>query len=142
MGSIDPTPDQLKCFIDAPQDESPIVMINLLRYRDRAVYPQDFGAEPCSGREAYQRYGAVAMQRVASVGGRAVWMGSVKATVIAPEGEQWDDAVLVEYPSRKAFFEMISQPEYQVAVPHRSAALEDSRLIATGAVAELFDSQK
>jgi uncharacterized protein (DUF1330 family) len=106
-------------------------MINLLRYRERAAYPEGFEAEPCSGREAYLRYGAEAARRIASVGGRMLWMGSVRATVIAPESEEWDDAVLVEYPSRKAFFEMVSQPEYQAVAPHRTAALEDSRLIAT-----------
>ena len=51
--------------------------------------------------------------------------------MIAPEAEAWDDAVLVEYPSRAAFLKMLSEPTYQAAVPHRSAALMDSRLIAT-----------
>lgn len=108
-------------------------MINLLRYREQAAYPEGSAAEPCSGREAYRRYGSVAAQRIASVGGRLLWMGSVQATVVAPADESFDDAVLLEYPSRKAFFEMVSQPEYQAAAPHRSAALEDSRLIATTA---------
>jgi len=31
---------------------------------------------------------------------------------------------------------MVSQPEYQAAAPHRSAALEDSRLIATHTLAD------
>jgi uncharacterized protein (DUF1330 family) len=113
-------------------------MINLLRYRERAHYSAGAGAAaagaaPCSGREAYQRYAAVALQKVASVGGRIVWMGRVAASVIAPEGEEWDDAVLVEYPSRKAFLHMIAMPDYQAAVFHRTAALEDSRLLATRA---------
>ncbi len=131
MGSVEPSADRLQSFIKAEDDGSPIVMINLLRYREQAVYPRRFAAEPCTGREAYQRYGAVALERVAYVGGRVLWMGRVQGTVIAPDAEQWDDAVLVEYPSRKAFIEMVSQPEYQAATPHRTAALEDSRLIAT-----------
>lgn len=113
-------------------------MINLLRYAEQAGYPSDFDASPCSGREAYQRYGAVAQQTIASVGGRILWLGQVQALVIAPEGEAWDDAVLVEYPSRKAFIEMINQPEYQAAAPHRTAALADSRLIATAQVANFL----
>ena len=38
-------------------EDTPIVMINLLRYRERAAYPEGSGAEPCSGRDAYRRYG-------------------------------------------------------------------------------------
>jgi uncharacterized protein (DUF1330 family) len=133
--TVEPSPERLQGFLAKLDDATPLVMINLLRYRERAQYPAGAGADPCSGREAYQRYGAVALQKVASVGGRIVWMGQVAASVIAPEGEEWHDAVLVEYPSRKAFLDMIALPDYQAAVFHRTAALEDSRLIATRAQA-------
>jgi uncharacterized protein (DUF1330 family) len=134
--SIEPSDDQLQAFAALAEAEGPdpssIVMINLLRYRDEAAYPEGFDAAPCSGREAYARYGAVALPRIASVGGRILFMGAAEATVIGPSDECWDDAVLVEYPSRQSFLEMVSQPEYLAAAPHRTAALEDSRLIATG----------
>jgi uncharacterized protein (DUF1330 family) len=138
VGSVEPSAQRLQGFLEGGEDDSPVVMINLLRYRERAAYPDGFGAEPCSGREAYQRYGAVAARLIGSVDGRLVWMGSVHFTVIAPDGERWDDAVLVEYPSRKAFIGMVSLPEYQAVAPHRTAALEDSRLIATRAGAHLL----
>jgi uncharacterized protein (DUF1330 family) len=138
MGSVEPTPEKLQQL--TALEDGPIVMINLLRYRAQAEYPEGFEATPCSGREAYQRYGAVAARLVGAVGGRPLWIGNVKAAVIAPAGEEWDDAVLVEYPSRKAFLEMVSQPEYQAVAPHRTAALEDSRLIATQTVADRFTS--
>jgi uncharacterized protein (DUF1330 family) len=54
--------------------------------------------------------------------------------VIGPEGEQWDDVLLVQYPSRRAFLTMVGRADYQQAVVHRRAALADSRLIATAAV--------
>lgn len=133
MGSVVPTEDAIAALL-ADAGEGPVVMINLLRYRERADYAADFDAEPCTGREAYQRYGEVAAQRVASVGGRVLWMGEVRGTLIAPPGERWDDAVLVEYPSREAFVAMVSQPEYLAAAPHRTAALEDSRLVAARTV--------
>jgi len=135
MQTVEPASGRIEGFLTAADDESPIVMINLLRYRAQAAYPKDFEAEPCSGREAYARYGATAAKTIASVGGRMLWMGSVRASLIAPDAEQWDDAILVEYPSRKAFVEMVSQPVYQAAAPHRTAALEDSRLIATRTLA-------
>jgi len=108
-------------------------MINLLRYADRAAYAADSGETPCSGREAYARYSEAVFPLLAKVGGRPIWMGAVASTVISPDGEAWDDAVLVEYPSRDAFIEMTSSPAYQAIMHHRTAALADSRLIATTA---------
>ena len=131
MPSINPSPEQLERFLKEIPADRPIVMLNLLRYREQANYPADFDAAPCSGEEAYQRYGAVAAERVASVGGRIVWSGSADLTLIGPADEEWDTVVLVEYPSTQAFAKMIAQPEYQAAAPHRTAALKDSRLVAT-----------
>jgi uncharacterized protein (DUF1330 family) len=145
VGHIEPEPERIRDFLSQGDPDAPIVMINLLRYRDRAVYPDGAGAdgagaEPCSGREAYQRYGAEAARHVAEAGGRILWMGAVGSTVIGPADEAWDDAVLVEYPSRKAFLAMVSKPEYQASAVHRSAALEDSRLICTEPRASLLGS--
>lgn len=112
-------------------DDTPLVMINLLRYRERAAYPEGGGAEPCSGREAYGRYGQVSIGLITAVGGQVIWQGSPKAVLIGHPGEGWHKALLVRYPSKRAFLEMVSSPEYQAIVVHRTAALEDSRLIAT-----------
>ena len=108
-------------------------MINLLRFHEQAVYPDGSGHAPCSGREAYQRYAAVALQKVQEVGGRPIWGGAVSHALIAPPGERWDEAVLVEYPERSAFLRMVGMPDYQACAVHRTAALADSRLIATRA---------
>jgi len=131
MASIEPSAQQLQKFVAGMDDESPIVMINLLRYRDRASYPPASTAQACSGREAYQRYAARVMPMLAEVGGKVLWLGDAQHTLIGPEGEQWHDAILVQYPSRKAFFTMVTRADYQEAAVHRSAALDDSRLIPT-----------
>jgi uncharacterized protein (DUF1330 family) len=134
MASIEPSHQQLQILVAAAADDAPIVMINLLRYRERAVYPPDAPAEPCTGREAYQRYGAGVTPLLAEAGGKVLWFGSAKQTVIGPEGEQWDDAILVQYPSRQAFLGMVTSPAYLEIGVHRAAALADSRLIATATV--------
>jgi len=131
MGSIEPSQNQFAAFLEKVPGGTPIVMINLLRYREQAQYPAGVDASPCSGREAYQRYGEKALQHVAQVGGKPIWMGSVKTVVIGPTDEEWDDAILVEYPSREAFMEMVAKPDYQQCAVHRTAALADSRLICT-----------
>lgn len=128
--TIDPTRASLAQLQAWPQD-APVVMLNLLRYREQAVYPEAAQVPPCSGREAYQRYGRVAQQQVAAVGGELLWLGAVQAQLIAPSDEQWDEVMLVRYPSVTAFLQMLSEPDYQAATVHRTAALANSRLIAT-----------
>ena len=130
MENIHPLPEQMEAFMKDADDDTPIVMINLLKYRDKAQYPEDMDVEPCSGREAYQRYGNLAGPSLMEAGARVLWMGSVKAVLIGPSAESWDDALLVEYPSRKVFFEMATHQDYLDVAVHRTAALEDSRLIA------------
>ncbi len=130
MSAINPSPAQLETLLKA-DPSPPVVMINLLRYHAQAAYPEGVEAEPCSGREAYARYGAVAARTVAQVGGEILWMARADQVVIGPEDEAWDDVVLVRYPSREAFRKMIGLVEYQEAIVHREAGLADTRLIAT-----------
>ena len=130
MPSVEPTPERYKAFQSEVDTPGPVVMINLIRFRDTAEYAAGFEAEPCTGREAYKRYSALAFPQIQSVDGRMVFFGQVQATVIAPDGEEWDEAFLVEYPSRAVMLEVLSRPEYRAIIPHRTAALLDSRLIA------------
>ena len=84
----------------------------------------------CSGREAYARYSANALKSVAAAGGQVVWQGQARHALVAPEGERWDAVLLVQYPSAAAFMDMVRSSAYQAFVHHRTAALEEARLIA------------
>ena len=134
MASIEPSPEQLRALVAETNGDAPIVMINLLRYRERAEYAPGADVEPCSGREAYGRYQAGVMPLLAEAGGSVLWFGRARQTLIGPDAERWDDAILVQYPSRSAFLAMVSRPAYQRISMHRRAALADSRLIATETV--------
>jgi uncharacterized protein (DUF1330 family) len=123
--SIFPTESQIQELQAMPEDE-PVVMLNLLRFKERASAPD----EGLSGQEAYERYGLEAAPYIAKVGARLLSAAVTRQTVIGPEGE-WDMALLVEYPSAQRFLEMASDPGYLEAHTHRDAALADSRLIAT-----------
>src|SRR5690349_3081299 len=134
MGSIEPSTEQLHALTADTNGDAPVVMINLLRYRERATYAPGADAGPCSGREAYGRYQAGVTPLLAEAGGTVLWFGRARQTVIGPDAERWDDAILVQYPSRRAFLTMVSRPAYQRIAMHRTAALADSRLIATETV--------
>jgi uncharacterized protein (DUF1330 family) len=123
--TVTPTAAQLANLAEAP-DDGPVVMLNLLRYRDQAA-----DGSGRSGREAYQAYGELVAPMVLDLGGSFVVHAVAEQTVIGPPGEAWDEMVLVEYPSRAAFLAMVQSPAYLEAHAHREAALADSRLVAT-----------
>ena len=139
MASIEPRRDQFRALSADAELPGAILMLNMLRFRDEADYPTGFEAEPCSGEEAYDRYATLSKPFLDGVGGSPVWAGPARTAVIAPEGESWDVCFLVRYPSRKAFLAMATDPGYLAIVPHRSAALADSRLVLCDDVAEVPD---
>jgi uncharacterized protein (DUF1330 family) len=125
--NIEPTPAQFE-LLASSQDDGPIVMLNLLRFKERAGGID--AADGISGVEAYARYGEGAVPFLKRVGGRILWSGTAEQSVIGPEAAEWDMVLVVEYPSRAAFLQMTSDPDYQAIHRHREAALTDSRLIA------------
>lgn len=131
MSSINPSREQLASFASQMPADTPILMLNLLRYQPQATYPAGSTQTPCSGREAYARYSRTALAKVRGVGGHVELLATAHVALIAPPGEQWDELLLVRYPSREAFLSMLADPEYQAATVHRTAALADSRLIGT-----------
>jgi len=127
MSYVDPTGEQIKRLLDEGPD-GPIIMLNLLKFRDRAAYAADAGEPERTGAEAYGVYSETAVRKVQEVGG-SLYVGSpAHAPVVGPDGE-WDIVALVKYPSRHAFLKMVADPEYQACTHHRTAALADSRLI-------------
>lgn len=133
MPIVNPTPEHIEDFERNAPDDAPIVMVNLLKFRDIAAYA-DVASERISGRKAYARYSKAVLPLLLEIGGQPLWMGKVRAGVIIPEGEVWDEVLLVHYPSRRAFVRMVRSDAYQAIMPHRTAALEDSRLIETQAL--------
>jgi Protein of unknown function (DUF1330). len=123
MSAIRPNAAQFQ-QLAASKDEGPVTMLNLLKFKPRA----DDGNG--SGAEAYARYGEAAVRMVEERGSRIVWQGRAEQTLIGDETEDWDVVALVEYPSRKAFIEMVSAPGYMKTHEHREAGLERTVLIA------------
>ena len=125
IGYIDPSKEAFASF-RANDRAGPIHMLNLVRFRDKAAYPD--GRE-ATGAEAYAAYGRESYPVFSRLGGRIVWRGSFELTLIGPTDEKWDECFIAEYPSVAAFVEMIRDPVYREAVKHRQAAVLDSRLI-------------
>lgn len=124
-----PTPEVAMEFFSST-DEGPFVMVNLLKFRDRAKYPDGSDAH-LSGREAYQRYGVAVQQCLAKVGAIGIYAGEVTGLLLGEIEENWDMIALAEYPSLDAMREMVSSPEYAAAAVHRTAGLAGQLNIKT-----------
>ncbi|HOT45522.1 MAG TPA: DUF1330 domain-containing protein [Spirochaetota bacterium] len=126
MGSIQPTGKQIQ-ELAGSADEGPVVMVNMLRFREKT----DAGE---TGRAAYERYGRAVAPILNEIGAKVLWLGAVRQVFIGAEKDRWDEVLLVEYPSRKAFLSMISRPDYKKIHKYREDALEDSALLATSSL--------
>jgi uncharacterized protein (DUF1330 family) len=124
-GCVDPTKETFAAFRAADRP-GPIHMLNLVRFRARAAYPD---GRQASGAEAYAAYGLESGPVFARLGGRIVWRGAFELMLIGPADERWDECFIAEYPSVAAFVDMIRDPVYREAVKHRQAAVADSRLV-------------
>lgn len=129
-GSIDPTRPQFDAFKALPRD-MPIQMLNLVRVRPLADYPEDHPnhGKGLTGLEAYRAYGRESAEVFGRVGGRQIWAGRPETVVTGPADERWDLAFIAEYPNAGAFLAMVTDPGYREVVKHRTAGVEDSRLI-------------
>ena len=114
MVSIEPTGDQVRKLRDLDH-EGPIVMLNLLKFK------------PDGGAELYDRYSSVAGRLVIEIGGKILYYGSQIMPVIGHE--EWDAALLVQYPSRNAFLSMIADERYQSAARYRHEALDRKSVV-------------
>lgn len=109
-----------------------VVMLNLLRLRDVADYaanPDLAPPEPISGREAYQKYIEHTLPFLRASGGELVLLGEGGKYLIGPQDERWDLVMLVRQNSLSDFMAFASNEDYLAGMGHRTAALEDSRLL-------------
>ncbi|MEK7438206.1 MAG: DUF1330 domain-containing protein [Pseudomonadota bacterium] len=98
-------------------DTGPVVMVNLLRLRDRA---------------AYKRYSELTMPLIKARGGTVLWAGDGEAVAFGDaQADRWDYVVLVRYPSRAAFLDMMGSPEYAAANAHREQGVSKHVILAS-----------
>lgn len=115
----------------------PVVMLNLLRFRDVADYsaaPELAPPKPISGAQAFQRYIDHTLPHLSATGGEMMFVGRGGAWFIGPDDERWDMAMLIRQHSMASFMAFASNEAYLKGIGHRTAAVEDARLLPlTGA---------
>lgn len=117
--------DLNESFVRSLPDDGPVVMVNLVRFRERSLDGNG------SGWDAYARYSKADMPLLKQVGGTILWAGHVEGVALGDLGEgRWDWVVLVLYPSRAAFLNMMTSPEYALANVDRENGVEDHVILA------------
>ncbi|MGA9872225.1 MAG: DUF1330 domain-containing protein [Rhodococcus sp. (in: high G+C Gram-positive bacteria)] len=116
--AIDPRGKDLKRYL-AESIDGPVVMLNLLRFAE-------------GGREQYDEYArALDTTFLPKYGARVIYAGDGSTALVAEDGQAWDAVLLVEYPSRQAFCDMVADPEYHEVTSLRTEALQEAVLQAT-----------
>ncbi len=126
---IYPEADQLAALQEAGP-KGPIVMVNLLKFREKAEYP-DGRDRDLSGRDAYHRYGTAVVKLLHGVGGRVLFTGDVTFLTLGRADVLWDEIALAEYPNRAAMLKMSSSEEWRSIAVHREAGLAGQLNIET-----------
>lgn len=127
--AVYPESQQMQDFFGAPED-GPFVMVNLLKFKPNAEYPDGSDAH-LTGREAYARYGEAVGKLVAELGGRILYSGAVTGLMIGEVEDLWDMVALAEYPSLASFQKMATSPQMRAIEHHRSAGLAGQLNIRT-----------
>ena len=127
---LQPTGDQVRAFRDR-QTGAPISMLNLLKFREKAIY-EDGRESSLTGREAYNLYGEAFRKIMEPKGARVLYSGDVRGFLIGEGEDAWDAVLLIEYPSTQVMLDMWRIEEYQVAQQHRAAGLVGQILIECG----------
>lgn len=104
-----------------PDEDGPIWMVNLMAYRERAVY--DGAESEVSGREADDRYAPVDV--LADIGARVVFAADVSDQLLG-DAPRWDRVGIVRYPSRRSFIEMQARPDFQEKHVHKEAGMAET----------------
>jgi uncharacterized protein (DUF1330 family) len=109
-----------------------VVMLNLLRFRKIADYsetPELAPIETISGEQSYQLYIKHTLPHLEKSGGEIVFMGNSGKYLVGPTNERWDAVLLIRQKSVESFMAFAQDVEYMKGIGHRTASLEDSRLL-------------
>ena len=111
-----------------PDEDGPVWMVNLMKYREVADYPDGAPGDGAaiSGREADDLYTPV--DSLAGVGAEIVFGGEVDQQLLG-DAPIWDRVGVVKYPTRRAFVEMQSRPDFQRQHVHKEAGMAETIVI-------------
>jgi uncharacterized protein (DUF1330 family) len=110
----------------AADDGKPVYMLNLMRFNPELKHyagAPDISATP---REANAIYEDAAIPMLLKRGGFPIYAGEAQGANIMvhdPALDHWNRVLVVRYPSRRAFMDLVSDPAYREIAPYKLMAL-------------------
>ena len=135
-----PNDQQMQSLLEPGHDE-PIYMVNLLKFNEKAEYP-DGQQTDMTGAQAFDLYGEEVAKILLGLGGGPMFSASIQSIWLGEVEEPWDAVVIAMYPNRKAMYDMLASPEYQEASIHRVAGLAGQLNMETTDPVGLWPMQK
>jgi hypothetical protein len=121
----------------APEEDGPIYMVNLMKYREVAEYDEKGGGtSTISGREADDKYNPASILN--KIGASIVFVADVAGNHVGDE--DWDRIAIVRYATRRSFIEMQSRKDFGDKHVHKAAGMLRTTLIACRPVDVTMDS--
>ena len=125
-GSVDPEYAE-RLASTPPDQDGPVWMVNLMRYRERAEYA-DGRATDLTGQQADDLYAP--FDSLAAVGAEIVFFGEVETQLLG-DGPAWDRIAVVKYPTGRAFVDMQMRPEFVEHHVHKDAGMAATIITGT-----------
>jgi uncharacterized protein (DUF1330 family) len=130
-GGINPNESQLVSLIHSG-DQGPVHLVNLLAFRERAIYPSghELAGAGLTGAQAFARYEATALEVIGRCAGKLILCNDVYQVLIG-QSLPWDQILVVEFPETGAFVDMIRDRDYQASLVHRDAGLAEVLILVS-----------
>ncbi|MEL7209194.1 MAG: hypothetical protein AAGK32_13340, partial [Actinomycetota bacterium] len=132
FGTVD---TELAMEMAQSDDDGPFFMVNLIEFRDQAVY-SDGRETDLTGEEANDLYNAGAVQVLIGGGMRPALAGEVGDDQSSPPEPEWDQVAIARYPSYADFFALTGDPAFQEGSENKDAGVGTSTVIVTHRVVD------
>lgn len=136
MDYVNPSRENFDHFKSLPRDE-PVDLLNMIRYRRLALYPEGHACAGLgwSGERAFEEYYKLVVPFIERLGGGIVWQGAFQGVITGASQFEWDKVFVMGFPTAATFLALVTDPDYKAnVVDHRTAAVQDSRLVRYGPV--------
>jgi len=112
----------IKLATTPPDEDGPVWMVNLMKYREKADYADGRSAD-ITGREADDLYAPFGPLK--AIGAEIVFVAEVDSQFLN-DTPKWDRVAIVKYPTRRSFIEMQTRKDFQELHHHKEAGMAET----------------
>jgi len=113
---IYPTQEQLGALLQGQAIDSPVTMLNIIKYKAEEVDGQ-------TAKDAYGKYVDSFKLYIKDLGAEVIWVGDVTHTIIGST-EAPDLVFLVKWIKLQHFVDMVSDPKYLAFATQRNMSIQ------------------